>query len=142
MKETIHNLLIKILDFPKPRIKRIERPILLRRILEQNGCEVKDKVTTHEYQFKAGGICDRDRTIGQYGALLNNAERVFKRQKVNDLSDEVDQFNAKFKTTLIENQEQATEYLNRRKEIEGIPPINLHTMQREWKEKNTPHVKN
>jgi len=44
--------------------------------------------------------------------------------------------------TEINNLQDAEKYINRKKVIEGIPPINLYSMQRRWKEENQYWVNN
>ena len=44
--------------------------------------------------------------------------------------------------TVIENQEQVNEYLNRKKVIDGIVPVKLHTLARNEKERIYPYLRN
>jgi len=44
--------------------------------------------------------------------------------------------------TVIENQEQVDEYLNSKKQIDGIFPVELHTLARREKEKIYPYLRN
>ena len=117
--------------------KEVKRTHLFE-MMEQEGCEIRDKVPGYtSHGFDGGGICSENNGL----IRIDNSKKVFSVNRIDEAIRALGSYNMS-KITEINNLEDADQYINRKKEIEGITPVKLWTKQREWKEKNTPHVKN
>lgn len=133
----LHSILKAILYKPVKRVRLLE-------ILENLGCEIKDKRPSKSvdeitaFMFPNGGIYSEDNGL----IRIDNSEKVFNPKSRIDAAINALRNYDKARVTEINTHEDAEQYINRKKDIEGITPVKLWTKQREWKEKNTPHVKN
>jgi hypothetical protein len=88
--------------------------------------------------FPNGGIYSEDNGL----IRIDNSEKVFNpKSRIDAAINALGNYDES-RVTEINTPEDAEQYINRKKDIEGITPVKLWTKQREWKEKNTPHVKN
>lgn len=125
----LHSILKAILYKPVKRVRLLE-------ILENLGCEIKDKRPSKSVDEITAFMFPEGNSLQvEYDLKIKPKKRI-------DAAIEALGNYDKSRVTEINNLNDAEQYINRKKEIEGITPVKLWTKQREWKEKNTPHVKN
>ena len=100
-------------------------------MLENLGFEIKEKVPTYEtHGFDGGGIADK-KTIAYNTAAIFASHHA--KSRIDAAINALGNYDES-RVTEINHLKDAAQYINRKKEIEGLPPINLWSMKRKAQE--------
>jgi len=145
---------MKLLNYIKSLLfKEVKRTHLFE-ILEQEGCEIKDKRPSKSVEeitaflfpdLKIKPTADYNHKFIVVGKIPEfteeDAKNLDKGKRIDDCISALGNYD-KANVTEINTPEDAAQYINRKKEIEGITPVKLWSKQREWKELNYTYLNN